>query len=324
MYDYDEQREKLKQKRAKASDALKKKIASSAVTRERKPDWFKVPLPSGDNYQDLKKNLRENKIWTVCEEASCPNLSECWSAKTATMMILGGTCTRACKFCHVDTGNPKGLINKEEIENAAKMAKMMSLNYLVITSVDRDDLPDFGASHFADVIRSVKENHSSTLVEVLIPDFNGVEEHMMTLGNANPFVIAQNVETVKRLTYDVRDRRAGYEQTLNCLKFYKENFPHISTKTSIMVGLGETVEEIIECMDDLRKVDCDIVTFGQYLRPTPRHLPVQRYYRPEEFEDLKKIAYEKGFKFVASGPLVRSSYKAADYLKHLRDQGHQL
>ncbi|PIK16619.1 lipoyl synthase [Halobacteriovorax sp. JY17] len=321
MYDYDEQREKIRQKREKAQELLRAKRPSNL---EKKPDWFKVRLPGGDNYKDLKKNLRENKIWTVCEEASCPNLSECWAAKTATMMILGGTCTRACKFCHVDTGNPQGVINEEEIANAANMAKVMSLNYLVITSVDRDDLPDFGASHFAKVIESVRTHHPSTFVEVLIPDFNGVEEHMLTLGNARPFVIAQNIETVERLTHVVRDRRAGYTKTLDCLKFYKEKFPKTTTKTSVMVGLGETLDELIECMDDLRSVDCDIITFGQYLRPTPRHLPVTRYYKPEEFEELKNIAYEKGFKFVASGPLVRSSYKAADYLKHLRDQGFDI
>lgn len=324
MYDYDEQRKKVKEKREKAVELLRAKKNPKTSLPEKKPDWFKIKLPGGDNYTDLKKNLRDNKIWTVCEEASCPNLTECWDAKTATMMVLGGTCTRACKFCHVDTGNPQGIVNEEEITNAANMAKVMSLNYLVITSVDRDDLPDFGASHFAKIIESVRDNHPSTLVEVLVPDFNGVEEHMLTLGAANPFVIAQNVETVKRLTHVVRDRRAGYEKTLNCLKFYKENFPKISTKTSIMVGLGETLEELIECMDDLRSVNCDIITFGQYLRPTQRHLAVERYYHPSEFEELKKIAYDKGFKFVASGPLVRSSYKAADYLKHLRDQGHDI
>ncbi|CBW27394.1 lipoyl synthase [Halobacteriovorax marinus SJ] len=320
-YDYEQQRKKIREKREKAQELLRAKKKS---TPEKKPDWFKIKLPGGDNYTELKKNLRDNKIWTVCEEASCPNLTECWAAKTATMMILGGTCTRACRFCHVDTGNPKGVINQEEIANAANMAKVMALNYLVITSVDRDDLPDFGASHFANVVESVRENHPKTLVEVLVPDFNAVEEHMDTLAKSNPFVIAQNVETVKRLTHVVRDRRAGYEQSLNCLKYYKDNYPHISTKTSLMVGLGETMEELIECMDDLRSVNCDIITFGQYLRPTQRHLAVERYYTPAEFEELKNIAYEKGFKFVASGPLVRSSYKAADYLKHLREQGHEI
>lgn len=318
MYDYDEQRQKVKDKKVKAY-----KKVENTETKEvlRKPSWFKVPLPGGENYNEVKKNLRENKLWTVCEEASCPNLSECWSAKTATMMILGGTCTRACKFCHVDTGNPGGVVDRAEIENAAKMAKTMSLKYLVITSVDRDDLPDYGAGHFAEVIKSVKDNHPETLVEVLIPDFNCDEVHMHTLATASPFVIAQNIETVKRLTHVVRDRRAGYGKTLSCLNFYKKNYPHISTKTSLMVGLGETKEEIIECLKDLREVGCDIITFGQYLRPTNRHLKVERYYHPSEFEELKAIAYDMGFSFVASGPLVRSSYKAADYLNHLKEKG---
>lgn len=318
---YEESRKKILEKKLKVKSLP---LKSNLEVDLKKPDWFKVKLPSGENYQEVKKNLRDNKLFTVCEEASCPNLSECWSAKTATMMILGGTCTRACKFCHVDTGNPGGFVDKAEIENAAKMAGVMSLKYLVITSVDRDDLPDFGAGHFADVIKSVKENHPSTLVEVLIPDFNAEEEHMHTLAKANPFVIAQNIETVKRLTHVVRDRRAGYGKTLSCLNFYKKNYPLITTKTSIMVGLGETLEEIKECLNDLREVGCDIVTFGQYLRPTNRHLKIERYYKPEEFEELKTIAYSMGFKFVASGPLVRSSYKAADFLNHLKSQGHQV
>lgn len=318
-YSYEEQRQKVLDKKIKAQKTYSKKIE-----REAKPDWFKIKLPGGDNYKEVKQNLRKNNLWTVCEEASCPNLSECWSQKTATMMILGGTCTRACKFCHVDTGNPGGFVDKNEIENAARMADIMKLKYLVVTSVDRDDLSDFGAGHFADVVNAIAQRHSDTLVEVLIPDFNGVEEHMHTLAKSNPFVIAQNVETVKRLTHVVRDRRAGYEQTLDCLEFYKKNYPHISTKTSLMVGLGETYDELVECMVDLRERNVDIVTFGQYLRPTPRHLPVQEYYRPEVFEKLKEKAYELGFKFVASGPLVRSSYKAADYLEHLKKQGHNV
>lgn len=318
-YQYELEKEKVLAKKKRAS-----KSATHMRTREAKPEWFKVKLPSGENYTQTKAALKEKKLWTVCEEASCPNIGECWSAKTATIMILGGTCTRACKFCHVDTGNPKGMVDFKEIENAVSMVSVMGLKYLVITSVDRDDLADYGASHFANVVKAIKKNHTDTLVEVLIPDFNGDEAAMTTLAQSNPFVIAQNIETVKRLTHDVRDRRAGYEQTLNCLDFYKKNYPHISTKTSIMVGLGETMEEITECLKDLRARDVDIVTFGQYLRPTPRHLPVERYYHPDEFAALKTLAYEMGFKFVASGALVRSSYKARDYLDHLRAQGHQI
>ncbi|WP_034728238.1 lipoyl synthase [Bacteriovorax sp. BSW11_IV] len=316
-YNYEAEKQKVLDKKIKARTTYTKKVEI-----EKKPDWFKVKLPTGDNYKEIKTELKKNNLWTVCEEASCPNISECWASKTATIMILGGTCTRACKFCHVDTGNPGGKLDLNEITNAAKMVKVMNLKYLVVTSVDRDDLADYGASHFANVVRAIAESRPDTLVEVLIPDFNGVEEHMDTLAKSNPFVIAQNVETVKRLTHVVRDRRAGYEQTLKCLEYYKKKYPHISTKTSLMVGLGETVEELIETMKDLRAIDVDIVTFGQYLRPTPRHLPVVEYYKPEVFEYLKEKAYEMGFKFVASGPLVRSSYKASDYMDHLKAQGH--
>ncbi|AYF44080.1 MULTISPECIES: lipoyl synthase [Halobacteriovorax] len=317
---YEAQRQKIQQKKARLNIGKEKE----ARNLERKPEWLRVGLPTGDNFKEVRKELREKKLFTVCEEASCPNMSECWSAKTATMMILGGTCTRACKFCHVDTGNPKGVVDFNEIENAAKMVETMSLKYLVVTSVDRDDLPDFGAGHFANVVKRINKDYPDTLVEVLIPDFNGESQHMDTLAKSNPFVIAQNIETVKRLTHDVRDRRAGYEQTLNCLKYYKENYPHIATKSSIMLGLGETHEEILETMQDLKNVGCDIVTLGQYMRPTMRHLKVERYYKPQEFEHYKKVAYEMGFEFVASGPLVRSSYKAADYLDHLRAKGHDI
>jgi lipoic acid synthetase len=289
--------------------------------KSRKPDWLKVKLPGGDNFKEIKENLRSSGLYTVCEEAGCPNMAECWSQKTATVMILGDTCTRACKFCDVKTGNPKGFINHNEIEETAKMVGIMGLKYIVITSVDRDDLLDFGANHFANVVSKIHEVHPEVIVEVLIPDFNNVQEHMHVLAKSNPFVIAQNLETVKRLTHPVRDRRAGYEKTLECLDFYKKHYPHITTKTSLMVGLGETIEEIKEALHDLREVDCDIVTFGQYLQPTTRHLKIERYYHPDEFNELKKIAYAMGFKFVASGPLVRSSYKAFDYLNHLRAQG---
>jgi lipoic acid synthetase len=287
----------------------------------RKPEWLKVKLPQGDNYREIKQNLREKGLYTVCEEASCPNISECWKAKTATVMILGDTCTRACKFCHVKTGNPKGFVNFKEIEETAEMVSIMSLNYVVITSVDRDDLPDHGSGHFAAVVREINHRHPQTKVEVLIPDFDGKEQWMHRLAESNPFVIAQNLETVKRLTHPVRDRRAGYEKTLDCLKFYKENYPHITTKTSLMVGLGETTEELEEAMVDCRKAGVGIITFGQYLRPTGRHLPIDRYYSPKEFEALKTKAYDMGFEFVASGPLVRSSYKAADYLEFLNKRG---
>jgi lipoic acid synthetase len=283
---------------------------------QRKPEWLKVKLPQGDDFKDIRNNMREKGLSTVCEEAKCPNISECWSARTATVMILGDTCTRACKFCHVKTGNPKGFINKEEIENTSKMVGLMSLRYVVITSVDRDDLPDHGASHFASVIERVHADHPETKVEVLIPDFAGDEARMHHLAKSNPFVIAQNVETVRRLTHPVRDPRAGYEKTLSCLKFYKDNYPHIQTKTSVMVGLGETWAELQETLEDVRAAGVDIITFGQYLQPSKRHLAVERYYTPEEFDELKRMSLKMGFKFVASGALVRSSYKAADFLDY--------
>ncbi len=287
---------------------------------QRKPEWLKVKLPQGDDFKDIRNNLREKGLATVCEEAKCPNISECWSARTATVMILGDTCTRACKFCNVKTGNPKGFLNPEEIESTSKMVGLMNLRYIVITSVDRDDLADHGAGHFAAVIDRVHKDHPETKVEVLIPDFGVVSERMHHLAKSNPFVIAQNVETVKRLTHPVRDPRASYEKTLDCLKFYKDNYPHIQTKTSIMMGLGETIKEVQETLEDLRAIGVDIVTFGQYLQPSKRHLNVEKFYTPEEFDELKRMALKLGFKFVASGPLVRSSYKAGDFLDYVEAQ----
>ena len=289
-------------------------------TYKRKPEWLKVKLPEGQDFKEIRDNLREKGLSTVCEEAKCPNISECWSARTATVMILGDTCTRACKFCHVKTGNPKGFINQEEIENTSKMVALMNLRYIVITSVDRDDVADHGASHFAAVVERVHKDHPETKVEVLIPDFGVEQERMHTLAKSNPYVIAQNIETVRRLTHPVRDPRAGYNKTLDCLEFYKKNYPHIQTKTSIMVGLGETWAEIQETLEDLRGRGVDIVTFGQYLQPSKRHLAVERYYTPDEFVELKRMALKLGFKFVASGALVRSSYKAADFLDYVEGQ----
>ncbi|MFI5390493.1 MAG: lipoyl synthase [Bacteriovoracales bacterium] len=313
MFDYQKSRDNIAKKRENLA-----KNSPKPDFVERKPAWLKVPLPSGENYSEIKENLRSKGLFTVCEEAKCPNISECWAAKTATVMILGGTCTRACKFCHVDTGNPKGIVNKDEIDKTAEMVGIMKLDYIVITSVDRDDLPDFGSSHFSAVVEKIHQLHPQTMVETLIPDFDADEAHMHTLAKSKPLVIAQNMETVKRLTHQVRDKRAGYEKTLKALEFYKKNYPDIYTKTSLMMGLGESLEEITECLLDLRKIDVDIVTFGQYLRPTMRHLKVERYYSPQEFENLKTLALNMGFKFVASGPLVRSSYKASDFLKFLR------
>lgn len=287
---------------------------------QRKPEWLKVKLPTGDDFKDIRDNLREKGLATVCEEAKCPNISECWSARTATVMILGDTCTRACKFCNVKTGNPKGFVNHLEVENTSQMVSLMNLRYIVITSVDRDDLPDHGAGHFAAVIKRVNADHPETKVEVLIPDFAGDEERMHLLAEAKPYVIAQNLETVKRLTHPVRDPRAGYQKTLDCLAFYKKHYPHIQTKTSLMMGLGETWPEVQEALEDLRAVGVDIVTFGQYLQPSKRHLNVEKFYTPDEFNELKRMALKMGFKFVASGALVRSSYKAGDFLDYVEAQ----
>ncbi len=288
---------------------------------KRKPKWLKAPIPKGKEFVLLEKNLKERGLATVCQEAKCPNLGECWADKTATIMILGDTCTRACKFCNVKTGNPKGFIDHKEVQNSVEMVQMMSLKYVVITSVDRDDLEDHGAAHFANTVKAINTSHPDTKVEVLIPDFAVEESRMRTLAESNPFVIAQNIETVKRLTHPVRDPRASYEKTLAALKFYKDNYPHITTKSSIMVGLGETFEEIEQTCLDLRENGVQIVTFGQYLQPSARLLSVERFYPPEDFERLKRMAYGMGFEFVASGPMVRSSYKAADYLDHLRSKG---
>lgn len=285
-----------------------------------KPRYLKAKVPKGDNFIKVKKSLRERGLFTVCEEAKCPNLGECWDARTATMMVLGDTCTRACRFCHVKTGNPKGVLDPLEPQKASEMVSVMGLKYLVVTSVDRDDLEDFGAGQFARIVERINVDHPEVKVEVLIPDFNAEEKHMRTLAESKPFVIAQNLETVESLTSKVRDRRAGYQKTLDALKFYSTHYPDIATKSSLMVGLGETKEELVQAMMDLKAAGVKIITFGQYLRPTLAHLEVQRYYPEEEFDHLKKLAYDIGFDFVASGPLVRSSYKASDYLDYLNSK----
>ncbi len=287
------------------------------IKQRRKPPWIATPLPKGGGYRFLERKLKASGIYTVCQEAKCPNIGECWSQKTATMMILGDTCTRACRFCHVKTGNPGGVVNKDEIIGASRMVEVMGLRYIVITSVDRDDLEDYGASHFAAVVRNIADHHPKTKIEVLIPDFNCVEQHMHTLAQSSPFVIAQNLETVKRLTHPVRDRRAGHEKTLKALKFYTKHYPYIPRKSSLMVGLGETEDELIEAFEELLNAGVTILTIGQYLRPSSRHLKIDRYYRPEEFHHLRDVALNLGFSFVASGPMVRSSYRAAEYLDFL-------
>jgi lipoyl synthase len=289
---------------------IQRKDTSVPHVREKKPDWLKVRLPSGENYAKVKSTVRENRLSTVCEEAMCPNIGECWDAGTATIMLMGFVCTRACKFCAVATGNPKGWLDADEPKLAAESVKLMGLKYVVLTSVDRDDLVDGGAGHYAACVRKIKEVNPGTAVEALTPDFQGNTDHVQLVLDSGIEVYAQNIETVKRLTHPVRDPRASYEQTLKVLEYAKKSRPDVITKTSVMLGLGESEDEILETMDDLRAINVDIVTFGQYLRPTAAHLPVQRYVTPDEFKKYRDWGLEKGFMEVVSGPLVRSSYRA--------------
>ncbi|MBK2357279.1 lipoyl synthase [Francisella hispaniensis] len=276
----------------------------------RKPDWLKVQKQDSREYLKVKSITKKHKLSTVCEEARCPNINECWSHGTATIMLMGSVCTRACKFCSVDTGNPKGWLDKDEPMNAAESVKLMGLEYVVLTSVDRDDLEDGGAGHYAATITAIKNLNQNIKVEALTPDFAGINENIDKIINTKVDVIAQNIETVERLTHPVRDPRAGYWQTLNFLKYVKQKSPNVLTKTSIMVGLGETDEEIYKTMDDARSVGVDIITLGQYMQPTKHHLSVERFVTPQQFEEYRKVGLEKGFLEVASGPMVRSSYRA--------------
>ena len=285
--------------------------------RKRRPEWIRSRLPGGKNYINIKSLLRNKNLNTVCEEAKCPNLSECWAQKTATIMILGDVCTRYCKFCNVKTGNPKGVISNDEILNSVEAINKLNLEYVVVTSVDRDDLSDGGASHFVKFVNQCKVYNKETKIELLIPDFDGRDALLDLIGHSNPFVIAHNVETVKSLTFEIRDRRSSYEQSLYVLEYINKNYPEIATKSSIMLGLGEKKFEIIETMKDLKQVGVNILTLGQYLAPSLKHKEVVRYYAPWEFDFLKMIAYEMGFSFVASGPFVRSSYKAKEYFSFI-------
>jgi lipoic acid synthetase len=279
---------------------------------KRHPEWIRVRAPFGEDYTRLKGLVRTLDLHTVCEEALCPNVGECWGAGTLTIMILGDVCTRACRFCAVTTGNPRGIVDVDEPRRVGEAIAALNLNYVVITSVDRDDLPDGGAGVFAETIREIQERSPRTIVEVLTPDFRGNAALMKKIVDAKPEVIAQNVETVKRLTYVVRDRRAGYEQTLNILRAVKEMDPTRKTKSAILLGFGETTGEVLETMRDLRAVQVDLLSIGQYLRPTDkrRHYPLVEYVHPDVFKLLKEEGMKMGFTYIASGPLVRSSYKA--------------
>jgi len=275
-----------------------------------KPKWLKVPIATGARFNELRRNVREHRLSTVCEESFCPNMGECWNNGTATIMLMGSVCTRACRFCAVDTGNPRGWIDLDEPENTARSVQLMDLRYVVLTSVDRDDLPDGGAQHYADCVRAIKGVNSHTAVEALTPDFQGDPAAVNTVVNSGLEVFAHNVETVARLTRRVRDPRAGYKQSLAVLAAAGTSGANVLTKTSLMLGLGETDSEIDQVMDDLREIDVDILTLGQYLQPTANHLPVERYVPPDEFEQYRRRGLEKGFVEVVAGPLVRSSYRA--------------
>lgn len=279
---------------------------------KRHPEWIRVRAPFGEEYTRLKGLVRTLDLHTVCQEALCPNVGECWGQGTLTIMILGDVCTRACRFCAVTTGNPRGIVDVDEPRRVGEAIAELNLNYVVITSVDRDDLPDGGAGIFAQTVREIKERSPRTIVEVLTPDFRGDEALMKKIVDAQPQVIAQNIETVKRLTYIVRDRRAGYEQTLKILRAVKEMDPTRKTKTSILLGFGETTDEVLETMRDLREHQVDLLAIGQYLRPTDkrRHYPLVEYVHPDVFKYLKEEGMKMGFTYIASGPLVRSSYKA--------------
>ncbi|MEO7773611.1 MAG: lipoyl synthase [Steroidobacteraceae bacterium] len=296
-----------------------KQGASGSVAANRtgltgKPRWLKAMPASGAGYNFVRDTVHEHRLATVCEEAKCPNIGECWNAGTATIMLMGAVCTRACRFCAVDTGNPRGWLDSDEPQHVADSVALMKLKYVVLTSVNRDDLPDGGAKHYADCIRAIKTRTSQTAVEALTPDFQGVMRDVEAVVDSGLEVFAQNVETVRRLTHPVRDPRATYEQTLAVLAHAKAYRPSVLTKSSIMLGLGETDAEVLQCMDDLRAANVDIITLGQYLRPTLNHLPVARFVTPAEFDAFRQQGLARGFRECVSGPLVRSSYRAEQAL----------
>ncbi len=288
------------------------------VTPGPKPDWLKVPIPAGPTVASLEKVLRDRRLHTVCEEARCPNMGECWASGTATFMVLGDTCTRGCRFCAVKTHSQGTPVDPDEPTKVAEACVAMGLKYVVLTMVDRDDLPDGGAAHVAATIRAIKDQKPDLLVEALVGDWlaedpAATERQIATVLEGGADVYAHNVETVLRLTPRVRDHRCSYVRSLATLRTAKKLRPDIVTKSSLMLGLGETEREVDQAMDDLREYEVDVVTFGQYLRPTMLHLPVKEHVTPARFKALEQRALTKGFLYVASGPLVRSSYKAAEF-----------
>ena len=300
---------------AAIKDGVKTREVDAERPSGRKPPWLRVRAGGGRAYEAVRRTVREHRLSTVCEESHCPNIGECWSNGTATIMLMGAVCTRACRFCSVDTGNPRGWLDPGEPANAARSVELMNLRYVVLTSVDRDDLDDGGAAHYAACVRAIKASCPETAVEALTPDFDGRERDVATVVDSGLEVFAQNLETVERLTRTVRDPRAGYAQTLEVLAFAKRHRPEVLTKTSLMLGLGETDGEIRQALKDLKDACVDIVTFGQYLRPTVNHLPVERFVTPEQFSEYRRWGLEMGFLEVVSGPLVRSSYRADQVLQ---------
>ena len=295
-------------------NGIKARSASPGSDVSRKPDWLRVRLVSGGRFAAVKQTVQEHRLATVCEEAICPNIGECWNAGTATIMLMGHVCTRACHFCAVDTGNPQGWLDFGEPDNAARSVELMGLKYVVLTSVDRDDLADGGAGHYADCVRAIKLKNPGTAVEALTPDFAGNLAAVNTVVESGVDVFAHNLETVRRLTPEVRDPRAGYDQSLHVLVRAREMAlaadRKVLIKSSLMLGLGESRDEVSQAMDDLRAAGVDLLTLGQYLRPTANHLPVRQFIHPDEFAALRQLGLNKGFVEVVAGPLVRSSYRA--------------
>ena len=282
----------------------------------KKPSWLKSKIPTGKTYFQIKRSLKTQKLFTVCEEAKCPNIAECWDKNTATFMILGEQCTRACRFCNVKTGNPQGYIDPKEPENIALSCQKMHLSYVVITMVDRDDLQDGGSEHISKVIQQTRQHNPKIKIELLAGDFNGSTTTLKTILTAGVEVFAHNLETVERLSPRVRDRRASYRQSLKVLQTVKEIAPtKVYTKSSLMLGLGETDEEILTAMQELRAANVDFLTLGQYMRPSKKHLTIKKWIPPTRFEELAEEAKKLGFHNVAAGPLVRSSYKAREFFE---------
>jgi len=293
-------------------------IVDAKMAQRRHPSWIKARIPGGGNYAELKKLMRDLQLHTVCEEARCPNIGECWNSRTATFMILGDVCTRRCMFCAVKKGAPGGIVDTDEPRRLGEAVGYLKLKHIVITSVNRDDLTDGGASVFAECIAEARKHRPGCTVEVLIPDLEGNWDALEVIVQARPEVLNHNTETVSRLYRRVRPY-ANYQQTLTLLQVSKQLDAQMLTKSGLMVGLGETVTELLETMQDIRNTGCDILTIGQYLSPSSHHLPIQRYYTPEEFDELKEVGIEMGFRHVESGPLVRSSYHAGEQARLGKD-----